>query len=575
MKLAEALSLVNESRQASGSGLRVGLACGFTPLHLETFLHAHLLRARPDLRFEIHTPLYGDLVHGAGQLAGSGLDGVAVVVEWADLDPRLGLRRLGGWGPSLDASLVETAARRLAALHEALAALGRETRVALAGPTLPLPPAFHTPTWQAGGAEALLRQRVAEFAAACAGEPGLVVLASQALDAGSPPGERHDVRSELRSDFPYSRSHAAALGAALARALQPPAPLKGLITDLDDTLWRGLVGEVGADGVHFDLDRRSHVHALYQQLLQSAAEAGVLLAVASKNAPEVAERALAREDLRLGRERLFPVAAGWGPKSEMVERILESWNVGADAVAFVDDSAMELAEVAERFPGIHTFRFPAEDDAAALALLRELRDRLGRGSVGADDALRLESLRSGAGFRSEAGASDPEAFLAGLEAEVGLDFRRPPPDARPLELVNKTNQFNLNGRRLGEAEWQRRLGDAGRFLLVASYTDRFGPLGRIAVLEGELRDDRAIVKTWVMSCRAFARRIEYACLDALFERFGVERVELEYDETPRNAPVLDFLATLVDEPKPGPIRIDADVYRARRPELHCGVRSDG
>src|SRR5437899_13061782 len=121
----------------------------------------------------------------------------------------------------------------------------------------------------------------------------------------------------------------------LSRLVQNRTPKKGLITDLDDTLWKGLLGEVCPEEVSWDLDHRSHMHGLYQQLLQALSAAGVLIGVASKNDSSLVEKAFQREDLILSRDAIFPMEAHWGPKSESVARILKTWNVAADAVVFI------------------------------------------------------------------------------------------------------------------------------------------------------------------------------------------------------------------------------------------------
>jgi FkbH-like protein len=239
------------------------------------------------------------------------------------------------------------------------------------------------------------------------------------------------------------------------------------------------VGDVGPAAVGWSLDAGAQVHGLYQQLLASLAEAGVLLAAATKNEPGVVEQAFAREDIGLGADRVYPIAATWGAKSESVREILRIWNVGADAVVFVDDNALELAEVARAFPAMDCVLFPKNDPNAVWALLGDLRDRFGRPEVVDEDRYRLASIRSSGAAPLDPGAiGTPDELLAELGGELTLDWSKNAADARPLQLVNKTNQFNLNGRRLDEAAWLTRLRDPSQRVIVASYRDRFGPLGR-------------------------------------------------------------------------------------------------
>jgi FkbH-like protein len=123
---------------------------------------------------------------------------------------------------------------------------------------------------------------------------------------------------------------------------------------------------------------------------------------------------------------------------------------------------------------------------------------------------------------------------------VTLDWRITPSDKRPLELINKTNQFNLNGHRISEGEWQRALEDTNAVLAVVSYTDKFGPLGKVAVVLGTRTQDMVKVSHWVMSCRAFSRRLEYHTLDALFKATSADQIEFALEVTDKNKPLQEF-----------------------------------
>jgi FkbH-like protein len=390
-----------------------------------------------------------------------------------------------------------------------------------------------------------LRSSVASFARRLIEIPRVRVLNQQRLQQLSPAGERYDPRSDLQNGFPYQQSHADVLASLLA-ALMVETPLcKGIITDLDDTLWRGILGELGPQGVTWDMAEHAQIHGVYQQFLDAMAERGALIGVASKNDAGLVEDALNRPDLHIRRERLFPVEAGWGRKSESVSRILHTWNVGADAVIFVDDNPAEVAEVEFRHPQIKGRHFRGEDPQAVLALLSELRDCFGKRVVTAEDGIRSASLRSNQALQERASDTGSwEAFLQQMDARIQISFQDGPSDTRAFELINKTNQFNLNGRRFTPGEWQARLAGNNAVLATVSYHDKFGPLGKIAVLLGAADPARAVVRieTWVMSCRAFSRRIEYQCLRQLFERFQAKEIVLDFMPTPRNAPARDFIA---------------------------------
>ena len=346
---------------------------------------------------------------------------------------------------------------------------------------------------------------------------------------------------ELLTGFPYTVPFADALASSLVDVLCQPAPKKGLITDLDDTLWSGIVGEVGAEGVSWSQEHHAQVHGLYQQMLGHLADCGVLLGVCSKNEVSTVEACLARKDLFLDPESLFPIQVNWGPKSDAVAQILRTWNISADAVVFVDDNLMELEEVRSAHPGITCLQFPRKDAEAVWNLLGTLRDLFGKPVLMEEDKLRQASIRASAQIQVMAEGAVSGDFLRSLQGTVTLDWSADSSDQRALELINKTNQFNLNGLRIEEGEWRRQLGKDNTVLAVASYQDKFGPLGKVAVLLGSQRGSTVRVSHWVMSCRAFSRRLEHHTLDGLFEHCNAEVIEFDFKATEKNQPLQKFL----------------------------------
>jgi FkbH-like protein len=445
-------------------------------------------------------------------------------------------------------------------------------RLTVSLPTLPLPPGFHTVGWQASTAEMALESALADFARNIALAPAVLVLNRQKLDAVSPVSDRYDFRSDLNAGFPYSIKHADLLAEAVAYLLTLPTPKKGLISDLDDTMWRGIVGEEGPEGVAWDLAGHAQIHGLYQQMLHSLADQGVLIGVASKNNPEMAEKALSRSDFVLKREKIFPVEIHWEAKSGSIGRILKTWNIGADSVVFVDDSPMELEEVRAAHPGIECILFPKKDYTQAFALLQQLRDLFGKPALSEEDGFRLESIRNNRQFQAEAVDGDlAEQFLSAAEASVTFELNPPIEDSRVLDLVNKTNQFNLNGKRFTETEWQQLTDAPGAFVAAISYRDKFGPLGKIAVVSGRQDDDALKIEAWVISCRAFSRRIEHQILHQLFEKTGAREIRFAYAPTLKNAPTKDFLTGLVDGELRATVSVTQAAFATKCPPLYHRV----
>jgi FkbH-like protein len=548
MKLLEALKILEGVKRRRGESFTCFLATGMNTLHLGTFLAAELGLIYPDRRIDIQRGLYGDFLGNLDRLAGAESDCGIVLMEWADLDPRLGIRTVSSWSLSTCTDIVSSVRTRALKVQQTIEEICKRMPVVLCMPTLPLPPLSFVPGWQASFFEIDLKELVQSVASHVSQWAQVRLLSPQRLDLVSPLRERLDVKSELLSGFPYKLGHASALAGLIARLAGTSAPKKGLITDLDDTLWRGILGEVGIDGISWDLDHHSLMHAFYQCLLSAFSREGVLVAVASKNEPALVQQAFSRKDLVLAPDSVFPMEVGWGPKSGSVTRILKTWNVAADSVVFIDDTALELAEVKAAHPEIECIQFPTKDSVAIYELVLRLRDLFGKSTILQEDSIRVDSIRrrQTSAETLEAGPAASGSFLDQLDAEMSFNFTKSPLDPRALELVNKTNQFNLNGKRHTEASWQKYLLDPASFLMTVSYKDKFGPLGKIAVIVGRL-SNKLHVDMWVMSCRAFSRRIECRCLEELFAKFDVEEIELDYLQTERNGPLSQFLTEILGE----------------------------
>lgn len=561
MKLIDALAIARRPAPEDASLLKVFLACGFTPLHLETFLAAALSDRSPLEHAEVTSGLFGDLAGNIERIQPGDCDVLIALIEWQDLDPRLGIRGLGGWRVADLPDIVKSAERMLGRLEDAILGAAASLPTYISLPTLPLPPLFATPNPQASAYELSLRERTSHFAASLAAQPRIRVISSQQLDELSPLATRFDIQSDLSSGFPYRLAHASAIAELLAALVRNPNPKKGLITDLDDTLWSGILGEDGIHGISWHLEQQTHIHGMYQQFIASVASAGVLTAVASKNDPALVEQAFARQDLLVGKDSLYPIDANWGPKSESVRRILKTWNIGADSVIFIDDSPMELAEVKAAFPEMECLDFPKSDPQAFWRLLRRLRDLFGKPIVSEEDSIRLQSIRAAAALTgsSNGESNSLNTFLQDAQATVVFTLGKQKDDHRAFELINKTNQFNLNGKRLNETSWAAYLEDPASFLMTVSYQDKYGPLGKIAVMLGRVQGTIAKINYWVMSCRAFSRRIEQQCLNWLFNELDLQEIYFDYQQTERNRPIQDFLSSIAATP----LDSNAPISRAR------------
>ncbi len=286
--------------------------------------------------------------------------------------------------------------------------------------------------------------------------------------------------------------------AAVVRAAQGQVR-KVLVTDLDGTLWDGVVSETGPEGI----DPEGPGRRAYRAWLRALAARGVLLAVASRNDPATARAAFAHPGMEMTPGDFLAFEADWGPKPAMLRRIAARLHVGTDALVFVDDRPEQRAQVRAELPEVAVPEMP-EDPARWAEFLAGL-NLFEAAQLTADDAARAQTLRDDAARAEAAAALPPEDYVAGLRQELLPEPLGPANLARAAQLTQRCNQFNMRGTRHTEAEL------AGKKGWVYRLRDRFGDLGAVGVvvLEGDF------IETWALSCRALNRGVERLILDHL------------------------------------------------------------
>jgi FkbH-like protein len=363
------------------------------------------------------------------------------------------------------------------------------------------------------------------------------LLAARALESGAAllPPDDFSLASYLDSGFPLEGRASARVGRLILDAAerQRPEPAKVLVTDLDNVVWQGVVAEDGLAGIAYGPEGRGFRSFLYQRLLKRLAGQGVLLAAVSRNALEDARRPLREAEMVLAEGDFVAVVASYEAKSAQIESLAAALNLGLEAFVFVDDNPVELAEVERKLPAVRRLLFPA-GEAALPAFLHELSRQFAAAAT-AEDRARTELYRrrlAGVAPRAAAGA-DLTDFLRSLAMRLTLHDRSAGDRTRAVQLINKTNQFNLNGRRWDDAEVGAVLAAGGR-LFTATLEDRAGSHGEVLAC---LMDAAGTVESLVMSCRVFQRRAEHAFLLAL-----PEARHFRYAATDRNEPLQRFLA---------------------------------
>ncbi len=318
---------------------------------------------------------------------------------------------------------------------------------------------------------------------------------------------------------------------------------KVLAVDLDGTLWGGVIGEDGIDGIKVDGAEGAAFRAVQRAVLDLYRR-GVLLVICSKNNEDEARAALEQHPGLLLRERHFAAfRINWQSKAENLRDLAAELNVGLDSVAFLDDSPVERSLVRAQAPEVTVIDLPDDPLAYADALRAEPAfERLGltdedkvRGKLYAEQRQRASLQQS---------ATSLEDFYRSLEMTVELRQATTSTLARAAQLTQKTNQFNLTTRRYTELQLAE-LGAAGSRIYTARVRDRFGDNGVVGVVITVPSETAWEIDTMLLSCRVIGRTIETAILAAIAqdaEESGANTLVGTFIPTKKNAPAQDFYA---------------------------------
>jgi len=318
---------------------------------------------------------------------------------------------------------------------------------------------------------------------------------------------------------------------------------KALAVDLDNTLWGGIVGEEGVDGIRIGDEHPGAAYRELQNVILDLYRRGVLLAICSKNNMEDAMEALTRHPgMVLRPEHFAAVRINWNDKAQNLREIASELNIGIDAIAFLDDNPVERKRIRDALPDVHVIEMPASPSDYARALREEpLFERLAlseedrrRGEYYAAQRRRAEAERT---------ATTKEDFYRSLQQEADIAPVNPATLPRVAQLTQKTNQFNLTTRRYTEQQIANLAADSRWRVYSIRVTDRYSDNGLVGAAITQDRDDVCEIDTFLLSCRVIGRTVETALLahlaDAARAR-GIRRLEGRFLPTRKNAPAADF-----------------------------------
>ena len=373
-------------------------------------------------------------------------------------------------------------------------------------------------------------------------------VAIDGLDAWHDPALWH--RSKQEVALPAAPFYGDLVGRLVAARQGRSA--KCLVLDLDNTLWGGVIGDDGLDGIVIGQGSPlGEGFSAVQDYARDLSRRGVILAVCSKNDEANAlEPFESHPDMVLKRADIASFQANWSDKATNIRAIAQDLNIGLDSLVFLDDNPFERSLVRQELPMVAVPE--VEDDPALVPRLLADAGYFEGLAITAEDRERTGQYQSNRARASlMASATDLDGYLAGLEMQltwrrfdsVGLQ--------RIVQLINKTNQFNLTTKRHTEASILEVMNDPNSFGLQLRLLDRFGDNGIIAIVIGRKNADGpggdVLVDTWLMSCRVLGRQVEPATLNLLAKealRVGGTRLVGQYLPTKKNGMVRDHYAKL-------------------------------
>lgn len=321
------------------------------------------------------------------------------------------------------------------------------------------------------------------------------------------------------------------------------SPKKCLVLDCDNTLWGGILGEDGFDGIKIGNDYPGSAFREFQKSVLNLYNKGIMLAINSKNNEQDVMKVLEEHpDMILRKEHFLVFKINWQDKAENIKEIARELNIGLDSILFIDDSQYEIEAVSRLIPDVECVLLPKDP-----VLYRDILDFY-RGfdvlSISVEDRKRNMMYKAGIKRKNtEASFENMEEYLRYLEMEVEIGFADDFSVSRIAQLTQRTNQFNLTTIRYSESDIKEfmKKDDCDVFFIRAR--DRFGEIGIVGVAILKYIDGLCIVDSFILSCRAIGRGIEKVmllfCIEKSFKKGAVE-IRGRFSRTAKNVLVSEF-----------------------------------
>ncbi|KOP64530.1 hypothetical protein AMS62_04155 [Bacillus sp. FJAT-18019] len=377
----------------------------------------------------------------------------------------------------------------------------------------------------------------------------------------------YDFRNEKISNYPFSNQATTIISRHLSVHLLPASctpRLKAIALDLDDTLYTGVLGEEGAEGVTL-----TEGHHRLQRLLLQLKQSGVLLTLCSRNEEEDVKALFdTRSDFPLRWDDFAAVCANWQTKAENLNRLAQILNIDPSAFLFVDDNPAELVKMAAALPVVRLLRAKESGEETMLGLCHfPGLYQLHPDSMAVSRTTDIQANQAREKIRQS--AADYQSYLDSLNMVITIYENEVSHVTRLHELSHKTNQFNLALRRMTEVEANDVMDALKYMTITVRLSDILSDSGIIGAFVCRLDGEQAHVIETLFSCRALGREIETVAFAWILEKLmdrGVQRIHIEMSQGPRNAPALDWIKRFVEgSPEQLPLK---DLYA--RVKAACG-----
>ena len=317
---------------------------------------------------------------------------------------------------------------------------------------------------------------------------------------------------------------------------------KGFVLDLDNTLWGGVIGDDGVDGIALGPEEaEGQAYTEFQQYLKAHQQLGIILNIDSKNEHENAIAGINHPDSVFTEKDFISIKANWDPKDKNFADIASELTLLPESLVFVDDNPAERHIVTEQLKGVCA---PELDSVSSYIQTIDRSGFFETTSLSADDLKRNEMYQENAArAKLQSSFSDYGQYLDSLEMIAEIDGFIPVYMARIAQLTNKSNQFNLTTKRYTQAEIEATAADEGYITLYGKLIDKFGDNGVVSIAIGKLDGDACDIELWLMSCRVLKRDMEYAMMDEMVKRCkakGVTTLRGHYLPTEKNKMVKNF-----------------------------------